>query len=38
MPRRVQMYLPGLAYHIVQRGNNREVCFIESENCEFYLE
>lgn len=38
MPRRARMYLPGLPYHIVQRGNNREACFIEVENYQFYLE
>jgi hypothetical protein len=32
------MYLPELPYHIVQRGNNREACFIEAENYQFYLE
>lgn len=37
MPRRARNYLPGLPYHIVQRGNNREVCFIEPENYQFYL-
>ncbi len=38
MPRRARMYLPGLPYHIVQRGNNREACFIEPETYQFYLE
>ena len=38
MPRRARMYLPGYPYHIVQRGNNREACFIEPENYQFYLE
>jgi putative transposase len=38
MPRRARMYLPGMPYHIVQRGNNREVCFIEPENYQFYLQ
>lgn len=38
MPRRARMYVPGLPYHIVQRGNNREACFIEPENYQFYLE
>lgn len=38
MPRRARMYLPGQPYHIVQRGNNREACFIELENYQFYLE
>ena len=37
MPRRARMYLPGLPYHVVQRGNNREACFIEAENYQFYL-
>ena len=32
MPRRARMYIPGLPYHVVQRGNNREPCFIEPEN------
>jgi len=38
MPRRARMYIPGFPYHIVQRGNNREACFIEPENYLFYLE
>ena len=38
MPRRARSYLPGLPYHIVQRGNNREACFVEPENYLFYLE
>ena len=38
MPRRQRMYLPELPYHIVQRGNNREACFVEEENYQFYLE
>ncbi len=38
MPRRARMYIRGLPYHIVQRGNNREACFIEDENYQFYLE
>ena len=38
MPRRARMYIPGFPNHIVQRGNNREPCFIEPENYLFYLE
>ena len=38
MPRRKRNYLPGLPYHIVQRGNNRDACFIEPDNYRFYLE
>ena len=37
MPRRARMYVPGLPYHIVQRGNNREACFLEPENYQSYL-
>ena len=37
MPRRTRMYIPNLPYHIVQRGNNREACFIEPENYQYYL-
>jgi REP element-mobilizing transposase RayT len=32
------MYLSGLPYHVVQRGNNREACIIEPENCLYYLD
>ncbi|MDT8405275.1 transposase [Sulfuriflexus sp.] len=38
MPRTARTYLPGLPYHLVQRGNNREACFIEPENYQYYLE
>jgi len=38
MPRRARMYLAGMPYHIVQRGNNKEACFIETETYQFYLE
>jgi putative transposase len=38
MPRRARKYIPHLPYHVVQRGNNREPCFIEPENYQFYLE
>ena len=31
------MYIPGYAYHIVQRGNNREACFFEEENYRVYI-
>ena len=32
------MYRTSLPYHIIQRGNNREACFNEPENYQFYLE
>lgn len=37
MPRRARMYVPGYPYHIVQRGNNREACFVEPDNYQYYL-
>lgn len=37
MPRRARTYIPGYAYHIVQRGNNREACFFEEENYRVYI-
>jgi len=37
MPRRNRSYLPELPYHIVQRGNNKQTCFIEPENYHYYL-
>ena len=38
MPRRARMYIAGMPYHVVQRGNNREACFLGPENYQFYLE
>ncbi len=38
MPRRTRLYLPDHPYHIVQRGNNCDACFVEPENYKFYLE
>ena len=32
------MYVAGYAYHVVQRGNNREACFFHEENYQFYLD
>ena len=37
MPRRPREYLPGFAYHICQRGNNRGPCFLEPDNYNQYL-
>tara|TARA_B100000446_G_scaffold26323_1_gene21378 strand:+ start:14396 stop:15070 length:675 start_codon:yes stop_codon:yes gene_type:complete len=31
------MYIPGFSYHIVQRGNNREACFLEKCDFQYYL-
>ncbi|MBC54468.1 MAG: transposase [Gammaproteobacteria bacterium] len=37
MPRRARHYLAGMPYHIVQRGNNRQRCFMKYADYEFYL-
>lgn len=37
MPRRAQSYIPDLPYHIIQRDNNREACFIEPKIIYFIL-
>ena len=37
MPRRKRNYITGLPYHLVQRGNNRQACFHDSEDYELYL-
>ena len=38
MPRRERDYVPGLPCHSVQRGNNRDACFAEAEDCHYYLQ
>lgn len=38
MPRIARVYLPEYPYHIVQRGNNRDACFIEPDNYRYYLD
>ncbi|MCZ7596732.1 MAG: transposase [Gammaproteobacteria bacterium] len=38
MPRRARIYIPGLPYHIVQRGNNRQACFLDPADFRFYLD
>ena len=37
MPRKQRMYLPGVPAHVVQRGNNRDACFFQDEDYQFYL-
>ncbi len=37
MPRRARLCLPGVPWHIIQRGNNRSVCFFAEEDYRFYL-
>ncbi len=36
-PCRARLSLPGIAWHIIQRGNNRSVCFHAEEDYRFYL-
>lgn len=37
MPRRARLSLPGIPWHIIQRGNNRSVCFFAEEDYRFFL-
>ena len=37
MPRRARISIPGIPWHIIQRGNNRSVCFYAEEDFQFYL-
>jgi putative transposase len=38
MPRRPRLALPGIPWHIIQRGNNRSVCFYAEEDYRKYLD
>jgi putative transposase len=38
MPRRARHYVAGLPYHLVQRGNNRQACFMGPADYRRYLE
>ena len=38
MARKLRMYLPSIPAHVVQRGNNRAVCFFCDDDYLFYLE
>lgn len=37
MARRPRIYIPGVAHHLIQRGNNREACFYEEADYKAYL-
>lgn len=37
MPRNPRLDVPGLPVHIVQRGNDRQACFLEDSDYSFYL-
>jgi len=38
MPRRSRVVLPKIPLHLIQRGNNRQVCFVADEDYRFYLD
>ena len=37
MPRRARLSIPGIPWHIIQRGNNRTACFFTDEDYALYL-
>jgi putative transposase len=38
MPRRARVRVGNIPWHVVQRGHNRQRCFLSSSDCSFYLE
>ena len=38
MPRRARLMLPDIPLHLIQRGNNRQACFIAEDDYRFYLD
>ncbi|NNC55724.1 MAG: transposase, partial [Pseudomonadales bacterium] len=38
MPRKPRMYLAGMPYHVIARGNNRQACFFKPRDYHFYLD
>ncbi len=38
MPRRARLTLPGVPWHIIQRGNNRSACFYAERDYQYYLD
>lgn len=38
MGRSPRLFVPGFAHHIVQRGHNHNVVFVEESDCSFYLD
>ncbi len=37
MPRRARLSVPGIPWHIIQRGNNRSACFYAEVDYQYYL-
>ena len=38
MPRKARVILPNMPHHIVQRGHNRDVVFVEEQDYQYYLD
>ena len=38
MPRRARVTLPGVAHHVIQRGNNRQPCFYNDRDRRLFLD
>ena len=38
MPRKRRFFLPGIAVHVVQRGNNRHAVFFDDDDYRSYLD
>lgn len=38
MPRRARLALPNVPLHLIQRGNNRQACFVAEEDYRVYLD
>ncbi len=36
MPRKTRMYLPEVPVHVVQRGHNRDACFVVEDDFRYY--
>ena len=37
MPRRPRLAIPGIPWHVIQRGNNRSACFYAEDDYRYYL-
>ena len=38
MPRRQRLQVAGLPVHIIQRGNNRQACFVADDDYVYFLD
>lgn len=37
MPGKARVVLPGCPHHVIQRGHNRQVVFLEDQDYQYYL-